>query len=315
MKESMNLKDLKNSNILVAVYVDDLSNLITLEETFYSLSKQIYPVDLLVLHPEFSEEQVGILKEALINPKLVLRKNKDGVVEEEVLQTDGKINYSLLATISNTYPKIFNEAFNVALENEYEFFSSIEPNDVVGLNWYSQANTYARENENVSIFFPIVRNTVNGVFSNLINEAPWAEGLAEEAGKLDLNLLTRFNCIVPLSAIFKVESIKEYSEKREDGKYYPFKESIKLSHCYEFLMRMVYNDVKGMSIPRIGYEFKIRNSESFNQATCKIPQNVTQISSENGGVSPEEGRYWMELAKKEYFFDEDRNKNYEAPQQ
>jgi hypothetical protein len=48
----MNLKDLKNSNILVAIYIDDLSNLITLEETFYSVSKQTCNVDLLVLHPE-----------------------------------------------------------------------------------------------------------------------------------------------------------------------------------------------------------------------------------------------------------------------
>jgi len=312
----MNLKDLKNSNVLVAIYIDDLSNLTTLEETFYSISKQTHPIDLLVLHPEFSEDQLNSLKEALTNPKIVLRKqNEKREFEEEILTTDEKINYFLSVSTAESFSKIFNDGFNIALENEYEFYSVIETNDVVGLNWYSHANIYAKENENISIFFPIIRNTVNGVFSSLINEAPWAEGMAEEAGKVDSNLLSRFNCIIPLSAIFKISILKEYSEQKHDGKYYPFKESLKISHYYEFLMRMVYNDVKAMCVPRIGYEFKVKNSETFKHTGCKIPQNLSQIPIDKGGITPAEGSFWMSLAKKEYFFDEDRNKVYEEAKQ
>jgi len=317
MKESMNLKDLKNSNVLVAIFIDDLSNLITLEETFYSVSKQTHNVDLLVLHSNtFSDEQINSLKSALDKPKLILRKqNAEGKLEEQVLETDGKINYFLTPSNSDSFPKIFNEGFNVASENEYEFFSVIEPNDVVGLNWYTQANIYAKENENVSMFFPIIRNTVNGVFNGLLNEAPWAEGLAEEAGKIDLNLLNRFNCVVPTGSMLKISALKEYSEQRQDGKFYPFKESMKISHYYEFLMRMVYNDVKAMCIPRIGYEFKVKNNNEFKHVYCKIPQNIAQIPAEQGGITPNEGKFWMETAKKEYFFDEDRNKVYEEASQ
>lgn len=312
----MNLKDLKNSNTLVAIHIDDLSNLITLEETFYSISKQTLPVDLLVTHPNFSEEQLKTLEESLKNPKLILRRqNSEGVLEEEVLDTDGKINYFLLASEVDNYSKLFNQGFNLALENGYEFFSPIEANDVVGLNWYAQANLYAMENQSVTMFFPIIRNTVNGVFSNLMNEAPWAEGLAEEAGKIDLNLLNRFNCIIPLGAIFRVKDIQEYSENKGDGKFYPMKESVKISHYYEFLMRMVYNDVKGMNVPRIGYEFKVKTNDFFKHTYCKIPQNIAQIPLDKGGITPEEGKYWMDLAKKEYFFDEDRNKVYEEANQ
>ena len=309
----MNLKELKNSNILVSIFVDNLNALITLEETFYSISKQIKGIDLLVMHPEsFSSEQVGILEASLKSPKLILRsKNEEGIIEEKIIETDGKINYFLKATASSTFPQIFNESFNIALENGYEFFSIIEPNDIVGLSWFSQCDTYASENENISVFFPIVRNTVNGVFSGFLNEAPWAEGLAEEAGKADLNLLTRFNCIVPLAAIFRINAITEYCERKEDGAYYPFKESIKISHYYEFFMRMIYNDVKAMCVPRVGYEFKVKSNDDVKQAYCKIPTNITQIPVENGGVSQSEGKFWMDLAKKEYFFDEDRNKVYE----
>ena len=309
----MNLKDSKNSNILVSIFVDDLSSINTLEETLYSVSKQTNAVDLLVLHPELTNEQLDSLKASLDAPKLRIRKaDAEGNWSEEVLETENKINYTLSQTSADTFPKIFNEVFNTSLENEYEFFSIIEPNDVIGLNWYTNANLYAVENENVSVFFPIIRNTINGVFNSLINEAAWAEGLAEEAGKLDMSLLTRFNCMTLLGAAFRVNSIKEYSEQKADGKFYPIKESIKISHCYEFLMRMVYNDVKAMCIPRVGYEFKVKSNDSFKPTWCKIPQNLAQISPEMGGVTPEEGKFWMDLAKKEYFFDEDRNKTYEA---
>lgn len=316
----MNLKDLKNSNTLVTIYIDDLSNLTTLEETFYSISKQSYPIDLLVLCPKTLADNLNpnfhILKNTLDSPKIVLRKqNEKGELEEEVLTTDGKINYIILDSASDTFPKIFNEGFNIALENEYEFYSIIEANDVVGLNWYANANIYAKENANISMFFPLIRNTVNGVFSSLINEAPWAEGMSEEAGKVDSNLLSRFNCIIPIGAIFKVKSLEEYSELKDDNKHYPFKESIKISHYYEFLMRMIYNDVKAMCVPRIGYEFKITNCENFKHTGCKIPNNLSQIPVDKGGITPAEGSFWMSLAKKEYFFDEDRNKVYEEAKQ
>jgi len=316
MKESMNLKDSKSSNTLVAIYVDDLSNIITLEETFYSVSKQTHNVDLLVFYPDtLTDEQVNSLKISLENPKLILREqNEKGVREEQKMESDGKINYFLKPTDFETFPKIFNEAFNIAIENKYVFFSVIEPNDVVGLNWYAQAFAYALENENVAMFFPIIRNTVNGVFNGLLNEAPWAEGLAEEAGKIDLNMLQRFNCVVPIGAVLRTSSIKEYSEQK-DEKYFPFKESIKISHYYEFFMRMIYNDVKAMCVPRIGYEFKVKNENKFKHTYCKVPYNIVQIPVENGGITSEEGKFWMDLAKKEYFFDEDRNKVYEETEQ
>ena len=54
---------------------------------------------------------------------------------------------------------------------------------------------------------------------------------------------------------------------------------------------------------------------NFNPTSSKIPQNITQLAPEQGGITPEEGSFWMELAKKEYFFEEDRNKQYGQPEQ
>ena len=164
-----------------------------------------------------------------------------------------------------------------------------------------------------------MRNSINGTFTGLLNEAAWAEGMAEEAGKVDVNLLMRYNCVNPLGAVYKVSAIEEYSEcERDDkqapipGTLRPMKESMKLTHYYEFFLRMIYNDLKVMTIPRLCYELKIVRKEVFTDSTCKLPQDITAYPKERGGISNEEGRFWFELAKKEYFFDEDRKKTYET---
>jgi hypothetical protein len=40
--------------------------------------------------------------------------------------------------------------------------------------------------------------------------------------------------------------------------------------------------------------------------------DLVNKSPENGGIQPEEFKYWTDLAKKEYFFDNDRNKIYQS---
>lgn len=302
----MNLKDLKNNKTLVAIYIENLAQPEMLQETLFSISKQSQPIDLLVYH-NLKDEDVKILEGYLASPTITTYTEVKGEKKEEIIVSDKKINFTLADDLKEgTFAHLFNAVFNAAVGSSYETFSIVEVNDIVGINWYSNAKTYLTELPDTDMIFPIIRSTVNGTFSNMSNEAPWAEGMAEEAGKADLNLLTRFNCLLPTGAVFKVEKIKEESEEK-NGLYYPMKESMKLSHYYEFLMRMVYLDLNVISVPRIGYETRVVSSNNFNHFSCKIPQNLVQIPAENGGLIPEEAQFWMDLAKKELFFDEDRN--------
>lgn len=313
-KESLNLKSSKKNNILTVIFVRDLLNKTDLEETLYSISKQTNQIDLAILHSGLSEEDLSTLTEMAKSPKLIVRtKEEDGNVKEEIIPTDGEINFCIVKDEDiDSFPKLFNYGINMAIESEYGYFSIVEPGDIIALNWYKTTAEYFDENKNIDIFLPLIRNSVNGIFNNLMNEAVWVENLVDEAGKADLNLLTRFNCLIPLGAVYKVSSLREYSEKKEDGFLYPFKESMKISHYYEFFMRMVYNDMKIMTIPRIGYEFRTKPVETFYHTSTKIPFNITQLPVENGGVSAEEGQFWVETAKKEYFFDKDKGKTYES---
>lgn len=311
----MNLKESKQSNCLVAMYLYEMPLEQSLAECLYSLSEQSKPVDVIIFTHGLNDEQILTIKNLASKPYYTTSKrSENGEVTHTRIDSEKSLNCSVeICEAPLNFSKIFNKTFNLAIKNDYEAISISESEDSFSLKWFELADRYSIENPEVSILLPLMRNSINGTFSGLLNEAAWAEGMSEEAGKVDINLLMRFNCINPLGAIYKVSAIKEYSEvdKEDVNKYYPMKESIKLSHYYEFFLRMIYNDLKVMTVPRLGYELRIVRKEVYTDSTCKLPQDITMYPADRGGVTPEEGGYWMELAKKEYFFDEDRKKIYE----
>jgi len=304
-----------NNNTVVSLFVKDIKNQKLISETAYSIANQNLMPDVVLFYKDLSDSDISTLENLLKNPTLEVQKqdpeDKDKIINETFSAERG-LNYKLIKTESNTFAKLFNETFNYANENGYEYMSVIECGDIIGRNWFSLVKTYASEIEETSIFFPISRVTTNGIFTGLINEAPWAEGMAEEAGRLDMNLISRFNCVSPLGTTFKVASIRDdgNSEIKDNGKYYPMKESLRLSSTYEFFLRMIYNDLKTITIPRIGYESRNQILPEYDEISSKIPQNICSLEVDKGGFSDKEANFWMELAKKEYFFDKDRNKTY-----
>lgn len=308
----MNLKESKQSNCLVAMYLYEMPLMEALAECLYTISEQTKPVDLIIYTNGLTSENVEAIQKTASAPFYTLyKRNEKGETTHEQINATKQLNYKIVnCDNALTFPQIFNEVFNVASENGYDFVSVAEAEDAYSLKWFELAEIFSVENPEVGIFLPLLRNSINGTFTGLLNEAPWAEGMAEEAGKVDINLLMRFNCVNPLGAVYRVSGIQEYSENNE-GRFLPMKESMKLSHYYEFFLRMIYNDLKVMSVQRLGYELRIVRKEKYNDSTCKLPQDITEYPADRGGVTQDEGRFWFELAKKEYFFDEDRKKTYE----
>jgi hypothetical protein len=314
MKELKNLKASSN-NILVGLYLDKIKHEGQLAECLFGLANQTHPVDVVILDAGLSNKEIeslmGIAKKPTIK---TVKTAEDGTVNEEIIDANGSVDVNIIKTEVSNFSKVFNTLFNLALNGGYEAFSVIEIDDAVGAKWYNIANVYMKENEEVGFFLPMIRNFQNGALTGLMNEACWAEGISEEAGRFDMNLLLRFNCANPLGGVFRVSSLEEYSEDK-DGRLCPMKESIKISHYYEFFLRMIYNDVKMMTVPRVGYDFRVNSVQEFSHSSSKVPNNIAAIPEEKGGVSAQETSFWVELAKKEYFFDEDRNKVYEQQPQ
>ena len=76
------------------------------------------------------------------------------------------------------------------------------------------------------------------------------------------------------------------------------KTNMKLTFTYEFLLRMSYNDVTIMVIPKLGYKHT-NNREGSLFVEYKNTIDVL------------ESKFWVNKAKKEYFFTEDREITYE----
>lgn len=308
----MNSKESKQSKYLVGIYLDKLEKDNNFASCLHSLANQTMPVDVVLFAKGLTAEEISHIKELADKPfATYIERDEQGQVSEKRIDSENSVNYSIIeADKTLNFSQIFNQLFNLALENGYEAISIAEPEDGYSVKWFEIADKYMEENSEVAIFSPIIRNIVNGAFSGVMNESPWVEGMSEEAGKFDLNLLQRFNCLNPLGAVYRVSAIEEYAENK-DGLSKPMKESMKLSHYYEFFLRMIYDDVKVMTIPRIGYEIKMVNKDYFTDSTCKVPQNLAMFPEDKGGITPDEARFWFELAKKEFFYDDDRNKIYE----
>jgi hypothetical protein len=73
---------------------------------------------------------------------------------------------------------------------------------------------------------------------------------------------------------------------------------MKLTFWYEFLLRAAYKGKRMFVIPKIGYYHTIGREYSLSRFY-------------GNNMSEDEANWWIELAKKEYFFPHDRNKTYQ----
>lgn len=308
----------KNSDTLIVAYINNLDNKVHLNEFLYSVAMQKYQTDLLLLHGGLSEKELEELQDIIDKPQIDLTVENPNYEEGAEGEKGNKtivekaasifpVNQLLKKSEAENFADIFNEGFQYAIDNDYEFFSIAEADDVYSVYWVDTARKYAEEKPEISIFSPIIRNVIHGAFNGYYNEACWAEGMAEEAGKYDTNLLLKFNCLSPLGAIFRVKQMAETEDAIEirNDKMFPMKRNIKLSSPYEFFLRMVYNDLEIMNIPRLGYEQRMLRKAEFSQISSKIPQNIMQLPPEKGGMSREEVQFWHKTATDAYFMEDD----------
>ena len=81
-----------------------------------------------------------------------------------------------------------------------------------------------------------------------------------------------------------------------------FKPSIKLTFVYELLLRLTYNSVSIMTIPKLGYKHT-------NMREGSIFWNY-KFGEEK--ILEDEVKFWVQTAKKEFFFVDDRVIKYQS---
>jgi len=130
------------------------------------------------------------------------------------------------------------------------------------------------------------------VFAGFTNEATFAANFAVEMGFLSNETLQDYQNFQTSGAVMKKVLFEDFGG---------IKPSMKLTFIYEFLLRLTYNSVSIMTIPRLGYKHtNLREGSIF--WNYKYGDSI---------MTEPEVRFWLQTAKQEYFFTDDRVIKYE----
>lgn len=171
-----------------------------------------------------------------------------------------------------------------------KWFSLLEYDDEFSKIWLKNVVEYKECYKDVDMFLPLIVDVdENGAFIGLTNEAVWAQEFSDEMGILDMTSLLAYNNFNFDGMVIKKETYEEWGG---------LKPSMELTFIYEFLLRLTHFSARTMIIPRFGYKH-------VNQRKGSLFHNY------KNELTPDEARWWMSLAKQEYFHQEDREITYD----
>jgi len=174
-----------------------------------------------------------------------------------------------------------------------KWVSLFEFDDEYSAIWFKNFKTYSEAYPEVQMFLPVVVDTdEKDAFAGFTNEATFAANFSQEIGYLTNDTLQDYQNFQTAGSVFKKSIIEDFGG---------FKSSIKLTFIYEFLLRMTYNSVSVMTIPRLGYKH-------VNLREGSIFWNYKFGESK---MIEDEVKFWIQTAKKEYFFTDDRAINFQ----
>ena len=171
-----------------------------------------------------------------------------------------------------------------------KYFTIVEQDDTVSAKWFDYAEKYIEQgDDSIFAYLPLTELIVNGEIVGYANEAFWATSFTEQLGYLDLVAVQNYMNFNVHGGIFKTSEFLSLGG---------LKTSMKLVFWFEFLLRALYKQKQIYVIPRVGYVHKLNLEGSLTDTYTKT-------------MSEKEADWWIELAKKEYYFPQDRNKTYE----
>jgi len=188
----------------------------------------------------------------------------------------------------------YSEQVNCGIKNSKgKWFSLFEFDDEYSAIWFKNVKKYIELFPEVQVFLPVVIDTdEKNAFAGFTNEATFAANFTQEMGILTNETLQNYQNFQTAGAVFNKQIVEDFGG---------FKPSMKLTFIYEFLLRLTYNSVLIMTIPRIGYKHtNMREGSIFWD--YKFGEDK---------ISEEEIKFWVQTAKKEYFFTDDRVIKYE----
>ena len=188
----------------------------------------------------------------------------------------------------------YSSQVNFGIKNaKGTWVSLFEFDDEYSSIWFKNVQKYVESYPEVQMFLPVVVETdEKGMFAGFTNEATFAANFSQEMGILTNDTLQEYQNFQTAGSVFKKSIIEDFGG---------FKPSIKLTFIYEFLLRLTYNSITIMTIPRLGYKH-------VNLREGSIFWNYKFGESK---MVEDEVKFWIQTAKREYFFTDDRSIKYQ----
>jgi len=214
-------------------------------------------------------------------------------IKKDLLKIDLGQKLEITHHFHNSDSNFCNQINLGAQACDTQWFSILEVDDEYQKTWLKVVNQYMTEHPDAEVILPIVKDVnVEGTFTNYTNESVWAYGFSETQGILDNEVLMEYQNYQISGGLYKTKTFLDNGG---------LKDNIKLTFGYELLLRLTHNGVKIVIVPKIGYRHvNLREDSLFwlykNDETNKLKEN--------------EAKFWVETAKKEFFFNNKRDVKY-----
>jgi glycosyltransferase involved in cell wall biosynthesis len=237
---------------------------------------------------EYFDKAITSIKNQLVKPDELVIVHTN---EEQLTKLLNEYDFGELNVVKYVWTQESNygEQVNYGIKNSKgTWFSIFEFDDEYSAIWFKNVKKYMDYYPEVQAFLPVVVDVDDkNTFAGFTNEATFAANFTMEMGYLTNDTLHNYQNFQTAGAVFNKQVIEDFGG---------FKPSIKLTFVYEFFLRLTYNSVSIMTIPKIGYKHT-------NMREGSIFWNY-KFSEEK--IKDDEVKFWLETAKKEYFFVDDR---------
>ncbi len=220
------------------------------------------------------------LKVLVVGPKDVLA---------EVKALDYAKSYTFVECEDVNPPTMINKGVEAT---KTEYFSVLEYDDYYTPNWFKNLDEWYTATPGLFAYLPIneaFQFGKDGAVAGYINEPVWASSFSEKLGYFDTDSLMNYMNVNCTGGVFKKDEFVEIGG---------LKESIKLSYWYELMLRADYKAKKIFVIPKVGYNHCIDRPGSL-------------LETYRQTMSQAEADWWVNTAREEHFFKNDRKKQYQ----
>lgn len=187
----------------------------------------------------------------------------------------------------------FQTQINVAAKAcDTDYFSVLEIDDMYNPNWFRNVEKHIETMPETPFFLPLteVFDASSGelVPVGFANEIALTTSFSDAIGYIGIDELNEFSDFSCTGGVYRVADFLEIGG---------LKKNLKIVFWYEFLMRAANNHKEAYVIPKLGYKHSVRRPGSLMDM---IPKTIDS----------DEAKFWYETAKQEYFFNEDRKREY-----